>query len=63
MLEDGNAFKHLFVVQLLKPYGITNWSEKEQLQKKLQIQFNRCKNKTIDDIKVEHINELSTLKS
>jgi len=33
------------------------------LQKKLQIQFNRCKNKTIDDIKVEHINELSTLKS
>jgi hypothetical protein len=53
----------LLVVQLLKAYGITNWSEKEQLQKKLQIQFNRCKNKTIDDIKVEHINELSTLKS
>jgi len=33
LLEDGNAFKHLFVVQLLKAYGITNWSEKEQLQK------------------------------
>lgn len=48
----------------LKAYGITNWSEEEQLRKTLTNTIQQMqKEKQLIDNKVEHINKLSTLKS